>query len=121
MRTNLLYTASASRVADREVAIKVLHSNLFASESIRNRFKNEANALIKLNHPNIVKIYDYVEQDQLACLIIEYINGYTLDEYIARVTGPIPSQKGQQEIVLSSINDVLVRYLHTKTKFTIAT
>jgi len=85
---------------DREVAIKVLHSHLFQNETIHNRFKNEANALIKLNHPNIVKIYDYVEQENFACLIMEYISGYTLDVYISKFTGPLPAPKATSLCVL---------------------
>ncbi len=87
-----VFLARHNRV-NRVVAIKVLHQNLFSNESIRQRFKNEANALIELGHPNIVKIFDYVEQDNLACLIMEYLDGYTLDDYIAKVSGPIPSSK----------------------------
>lgn len=87
-----VYLARHNRI-DRTVAIKILHRNLFANEGIRNRFKNEANALIRLSHPHIVKIYDYVEQDDFACLIVEYIDGVTLDEYIMRVTGPLPGTK----------------------------
>jgi serine/threonine protein kinase len=94
---------------DREVAIKVLHSHLFSNESIHNRFKNEANALIKLNHPNIVKIYDYVEQDNFACLIMEYINGYTLDSYIKKISGPLPSAKAS--MIICSVLDA-VQYAH---------
>jgi len=94
---------------DREVAIKVLHSHLFSNENIHNRFKNEANALIKLNHPNIVKIFDYVEQDNFACLIMEYINGYTLDDYISKVSGPLPSAKASS--IICSILDA-VQYAH---------
>jgi len=94
----IVYYARHNRI-EREVAIKVLHANLFTNEKIRNRFKNEANALIKLNHPNIVKIFDYVEHDNFACLIMENIQGTTLDEYIARVTGPLPSAKATAAIV----------------------
>lgn len=93
-----VYYAKHNKV-DREVAIKVLHSHLFFNENIHNRFKNEANALIKLNHPNIVKIFDYVEQENFACLIMEYINGYTLDEYISKISGPLPSEKAVSIIV----------------------
>jgi serine/threonine protein kinase len=103
-----VYYAKHNKV-DREVAIKVLHSHLFSNESIHNRFKNEANALIKLNHPNIVKIFDYVEQENFACLIMEYINGYTLDDYISKISGPLSSEK-----VFSVICPVLeaVQYAH---------
>ncbi|MDO9254558.1 MAG: serine/threonine-protein kinase [Bacteroidales bacterium] len=103
-----VYYAKHNKV-DREVAIKVLHSHLFSNESIHNRFKNEANALIKLNHPNIVKIFDYVEQDNFACLIMEYINGYTLDDYISKFTGPLPSTKASS--LICSILDA-VQYAH---------
>ena len=104
----IVYYAVHNRI-EREVAIKVLHSNLFSNENIRNRFKNEANALIKLNHPNIVKIIDYVEYDDFACLIMEYINGHTLDEYIAKVSGPLPSAKASA--IMCSILDT-VQYAH---------
>ena len=103
-----VYFARHNRV-DREVAIKVLHSNLFSNEGIRNRFKNEANALIKLSHPRIVKIYDYVEQDNLACLIMEYIHGYTLDDYISKVTGPLTATKAIT--IISGVLDA-VQYAH---------
>jgi len=94
---------------DREVAIKVLHSHLFQNETIHNRFKNEANALIKLNHPNIVKIYDYVEQENFACLIMEYISGYTLDVYISKFTGPLPAPKAT--FIMCAVLDA-VQYAH---------
>ena len=68
-----VFLARHNRI-DRVVAIKVLHKNLFTNELVRNRFKNEANALIKLEHPNIVKIYDYIEQKDFACLIVEFID-----------------------------------------------
>lgn len=103
-----VYYARHNKV-DREVAIKVLYSHLFSNESIHNRFKNEANALIKLNHPHIVKIFDYVEQENFACLIMEYINGYSLDTYISQVSGPLPSQKAT--IIICSVLDA-VQYAH---------
>ena len=108
-----VYYAKHNRV-DREVAIKILHSHLFLNESIHNRFKNEANALIKLNHPNIVKIFDYVEQENFACLIMEYINGYTLDEFIEHVSGPMPSAKATS--IICSVLDA-VQYAHDSNIF----
>ena len=103
-----VYYARHNKV-DREVAIKVLYSHLFSNENIHNRFKNEANALIKLNHPHIVKIFDYVEQENFACLIMEYINGYSLDAYISQVSGPLPSQKATS--IICSVLDA-VQYAH---------
>jgi serine/threonine protein kinase len=106
----VVYYARHNRI-DREVAIKILHSNLFTNEGIRNRFKNEANALIKLDHPNIVKIYDYVEQDNFACLIMEFIKGLTLDDYIEKITGPLASQKATS--IISKVLDA-VQYAHDR-------
>ncbi len=103
-----VYFARHNRI-DRVVAIKILHQNLFANESIRNRFKNEANALIKLIHANIVKIYDYIEQDDLACLIIEYIEGYTLDDYILKISGPLSARKAIH--IICEVLDA-VQYAH---------
>ncbi|MBL0180995.1 MAG: serine/threonine protein kinase [Chitinophagaceae bacterium] len=103
-----VYLARHNRI-DRLVAIKVLHQNLFGNENIRNRFKNEANALIKLEHPNIVKIFDYVEQDNFACLVMEYIEGYTLDDYIAKVSGPLVTAKALH--IIGKVLDA-VQYAH---------
>lgn len=103
-----VYLGRHNRV-DRLVAIKVLHQTLFTNENIRNRFKNEANALIKLWHPNIVKIYDYVEQDNFACLVMEYIEGYTLDDYITKVSGPLVTEKAIH--IICNILDA-VQYAH---------
>lgn len=103
-----VYFARHNRI-EREVAIKVLHANLFTNTEIRNRFKNEANALIKLNHLNIVKIYDYVEQENTACLIMEYIKGHTLDHFISRISGPLPAEKCKL-LICSVLN--AVQYAH---------
>jgi serine/threonine protein kinase len=103
-----VYYARHNKV-DREVAIKVLHSHLFQNASIHNRFKNEANALIKLSHPNIVKIFDYVEHENFACLIMEYINGYTLDLYLNNYSGPLPSAKAAT--IMCAVLDA-VQYAH---------
>lgn len=108
-----VYFARHNRI-DRVVAIKVLHQNLFTNESIRSRFKNEANALIKLGHPNIVKIYDYVEQDDFACLIMEYIDGFTLDDYITKITGPLPAPKATS--IIGNVLDA-VQYAHDNNIF----
>ena len=103
-----VYFARHNRI-DRVVAIKILHKNLFDNESVRNRFKNEANALIKLEHPNIVKIFDYIEQDNMACLIVEYIDGITLDDFINKFSGPIPETKATG--IICTVLDA-VQYAH---------
>jgi serine/threonine protein kinase len=77
----------------RQVAIKALNPMLARNPEIRERFKNEASMLSQLHHPNIVQLYDYVEMDQGIYLVMEYAEGKPLDEYIEKVTGPIPEEK----------------------------
>jgi serine/threonine protein kinase len=74
----------------RKAAIKVLLQQYANNPEIRARFKNEAAALSRLQHPNIVTLYDYVETEDMLCLVMEYVEGHNLDHYIANVRGPIP-------------------------------
>ncbi|MDQ7030516.1 MAG: FHA domain-containing serine/threonine-protein kinase [Ardenticatenia bacterium] len=66
----------------REVAIKVLLSHMRTSEYIR-RFEREARAMASLNHPSIVHVYDYQEDDDVGpLLIMEYLRGKTFQAYL---------------------------------------
>lgn len=78
---------------DRKAAIKALHPNLVNNPHIRERFKNEASTMAHLKHPNIVSLYDYMESPQGLFLIIEFVEGYPLDEFIQKVSGPISEDK----------------------------
>jgi serine/threonine protein kinase len=78
----------------RKVAIKMLHPRLTSNSALRERFKNEASAMAHLQHPNIVALYDYMENEDGLFLIMEYVEGHELDHYIKNVTGPI----GEEEI-----------------------
>ena len=70
---------------DRYVAIKVLRPELLQVDQGRERFEREARIAARLSgHPNIVAIYDYGEQDGLAYLILEYIDGTTLQKRLAQ-------------------------------------
>ncbi len=62
----------------REVAIKVLLSNLAEDEQFRKRFQREAQALAGLEHPNIVRLYDYGIENNLYFMVMEYLNGLSL-------------------------------------------
>lgn len=73
----------------RQVAIKVLLPHLVKNELVRNRFINEAKLMSTLQHPNIVTLFDYVEDENGLSLVMEYVQGKPLDEYIQEVTGPI--------------------------------
>ena len=68
---------------DREVAIKVLPPGTLADERARKRFRKEALALSRLNHPNIAIIHDFDTQEGIDFLVMEYIPGITLSDKIA--------------------------------------
>src|SRR5689334_2721233 len=68
---------------ERDVAIKVLPVGTLADEGGRKRFRKEALALAKLNHPNIATIFEFSSQNGKDYLVTEYISGQTLDEKLA--------------------------------------
>ena len=69
---------------DREVAIKILKDEFLNNEAFIRRFKNESKAIAMLSHPNIVKVYDVSFGDMIQYIVMEYIDGITLKEYIAQ-------------------------------------
>ncbi len=79
----------------RKVAIKVIAPHLARDPRIQERFKREALILARLNHPNIVQLYDYwARPEEGLYLIMEYVEGISLDRYIHRVLrGPIPPRQ----------------------------
>ncbi|HVP42893.1 MAG TPA: protein kinase [Terriglobales bacterium] len=88
----VVYRAHDERL-DRDVALKVLPAGVLADEAARKRFRKEALALSKLNHPNIATVHDFDTQDGTDFLVTEYIPGLTLDSMLA--SGPLP----QKEVV----------------------
>src|SRR5215475_1265962 len=73
---------------NREVAIKVLPSTFTGEPDRLARFRREAQVLASLNHPNIGAIYSFEESYGIHALALEYVEGPTLEDRIAR--GPIP-------------------------------
>lgn len=71
-------------VNDRIVAIKVLKEEYLNNEEFKRRFKNESKAIALLSHPNIVKVYDVNFDEKLQYIVMEYIDGITLKEYITK-------------------------------------
>ena len=68
----------------RPVAIKILHANFASDDEFVSRFKREAQAAGKLNHPNIGNMYDVGYDQDMHYIIMEYVDGETLKEYITR-------------------------------------
>ena len=69
-------------IDDRIVAIKILKDEYLSNEEFKRRFKNESKAIAVLSHPNIVRVYNVSFGDRLQYIVMEYVDGITLKEYI---------------------------------------
>ena len=67
---------------NRPVAVKILKPEFSGDEEFLRRFRNESKAIAVLSHPNIVKIYDVGFTDEIQFIVMEYIDGITLKEFI---------------------------------------
>ncbi|HJZ77777.1 MAG TPA: protein kinase [Vicinamibacterales bacterium] len=82
-----VYKARDTRL-DRPVAIKVLPVHVASNPDLKQRFEREARAVSSLNHPNICTLYDVGRQDDIDFIVMEYLEGDTLAQRLAR--GPLP-------------------------------
>lgn len=69
-------------IEKRWVAIKILKEELAGNSDFLRRFRNESKAIAVLSHPNIVKVYDVSFGDRIQYIVMEYIDGITLKQYI---------------------------------------
>lgn len=69
-------------IDDKIVAIKILKEEFLGNDDFIRRFKNESKAIAVLSHPNIVKVFDVSFGDRIQYIVMEYIDGITLKEYI---------------------------------------
>lgn len=72
-------------VDDRIVAIKILKEEFTGNDEFLRRFRNESKAIAVLSHPNIVKVYDVSFGDLIQYIVMEYIDGITLKEYVDKL------------------------------------
>ncbi|MEK7411981.1 MAG: protein kinase [Planctomycetota bacterium] len=88
---------------DRSVAIKVLPPELARNRNFIQRFEREAKSLARINHPNILQIYDFGEDVQLGVyfMIIEYVDGWDIGELLRRQ--PYLSQVESMDIVRQAL------------------
>ncbi|MFD3536992.1 protein kinase [Streptomyces sp. NPDC058661] len=91
---------AADTVLDRLVAVKILHAELGREPSFRERFRREAQAIAKLNHPNIVSVFDSgedtVDGDVVPYIVMEYVEGKSLRDVLeedASQHGAMPAVK----------------------------
>lgn len=71
-------------VDDRIVAVKILKDEFLTNDEFVRRFKNESKAIALLSHPNIVKVYDVSFGEKFQYIVMEYVDGITLKEYIQK-------------------------------------
>ena len=89
---------------DRRVALKVLHADQRLDEEARERLLREARALSRVDHPNICRIHDYIETGDVDLLVLEYIDGRTLQRAIEEGLA-----HGEKLRIALAVAEVLVR------------
>ena len=67
---------------NKVIAVKILKREYAGSEEFLRRFRNESKMIASLSHPNVVKVHDVEFSDKLQFIVMEYIDGITLKEYI---------------------------------------
>ncbi len=82
-------------VTGQRVAIKELLPHLATLDDLRERFRREAQFMVRLNHPNIVRSIQYEEKGNCLFLVQEYIEGINLEEYIINHRGLIPEEEAK--------------------------
>jgi len=85
----VVYRARDSALG-RTVAIKALHASLMGDDGIRRRFAREARVMTTWSHPHIVGVFDFIELEDLLAIVMEYIEGPTLEEYLDKWGGQMP-------------------------------
>jgi len=90
---------------DEPVAIKFLHDDLARSPNLRARLRREAKALARLRHPNIVAVLDYDEQGDAPYVVMELVDGVTLESQLLVEDRTLPLTR------LAAIFDALLRGL----------
>jgi serine/threonine-protein kinase len=95
-------------ILQKNVAIKVLKNEFTYNEAVRKRFVSEARILFEMSHPNLIKVTDMTDQENLAAFVMEYVEGESLKEYMER-KGPL--DKEEIQAIFSQILSAL-GYVH---------
>jgi serine/threonine-protein kinase len=96
-------------ILDRDVAIKVLRLEFANDPEFIERFDREAQAATSLSHPNIVNIYDVGEEAHILYIVMEYVEGMTLKEYIQK-NGPLDVAESVE--IMKQLTDAIA-HAHT--------
>jgi len=108
--TSVVFEGIDTECDDRPVAIKMLREELWAEKAYMERLFAEADTLASLDHPCIAKLYDRYGGDDMQYLVMEYVDGITLRQYLIK--------KGHLDtaVIISIVNQVLqvLSYLHSR-------
>jgi RNA polymerase subunit RPABC4/transcription elongation factor Spt4 len=99
----VVYRARDARLR-RDVAVKLLRRELVTSEGFVERFEREAQALAALRHPNIVPVYSIGDQGELIYLVMPFVEGVTLTDYL-REHHPLPLEEAER--ILGAVGSAL--------------
>jgi tRNA A-37 threonylcarbamoyl transferase component Bud32 len=102
----MVYKARQTKL-ERLVALKILPQETSADSTFAERFTREARALARLNHPNIVSVYDFGQTGTLSYFVMEYVDGVNLRQLLR--AGPIAPRDVLR--IMSQIGDAL-QYAH---------
>jgi len=108
---NVYLAVNVNKHIDNKVAIKAIHPNLAESPVVRKKFINEARTLLAIDHPNIVHFLNFVENENGLYLIMEYVDGIMLDDFINNKNGLIVEAKAYD--LFAQILDAFA-YAHKK-------
>ncbi len=86
----VVYRGQHLTLSRRIVAIKMLSTTLEHDPSFNERFFREADVMDRLKHPNIVTLYDFIEQDHHYFIVMEYVDGVALSKMIKDANSPMP-------------------------------
>lgn len=95
---------------EQEVAIKVLSPESFEDPGLRDRFISEAKIQARLSHPNVIKTLNYLENDGTIFMVMEYVNGESLDILLKR-GGSLPVERAVA--IFTSVLDA-IEFMHSK-------
>ena len=105
-----VYLASHANL-DRKVAVKSILPQLVKNEEIKNRFLNEAKTMSKLQHPNIVGLYDYYSGEEGLFLFMEYVEGKELQDYLTDLGKPL-----DEDLATAFMKQILSAFSHAHKK-----
>ena len=105
-----VFTALDQRLRKR-VVLKVMKPDWSSNPRVRERFRNEALIQANLEHPNVVRALDLVEEPNLLAIVMEFVDGDSLEQYLSRAGGPLPLDE-----VLSVLVPVMkaIEFAHSK-------